>query len=248
MLQQNSPTDSPGSLRGSALLPLTQCEGVKPQLPAPLPCSGGFIERDLLLKPTPQSPSVWSSLPETGISFTAPSPWQSCHCEIELVVPGAAPWRGWSSPLASRQGWVYFKVMGALCKQSPSARQTPHPAPKSGGFVKPRLGWAVNCCGFAHLLSASLEAQLRVGQGLQFGDGVLGMSALMHRAGAAPSISRVAMALLLGQDAPVVAGERKSSREVIFILSHLRGLARNGLGQLALTAQPTPIPWSPGSS
>lgn len=49
-------------------------EGVKPQLPAPLFCSRGFIEGDLLLKPRPQSGSVWSWLPETGISFTA-EPW-----------------------------------------------------------------------------------------------------------------------------------------------------------------------------
>lgn len=124
--------------------PVWMGEGVKPQLPAPLPCSGGFIEGDLLLKPRPESPSVCSSLPETGISFTAPRPRQSCRCEIEPVVPGAAPWRGWSSPLASRQGRVYFKVMGALCKQSPSAGQTPHPAPKPGGFVKPESG--VSCC------------------------------------------------------------------------------------------------------
>lgn len=97
-------------------------EGVKPQLPAPPPCSGGFIEGDLLLKPRPQSPSVWSSLPETGISLTTPSPWQSCRCEIEPVVPGVALWQGWSSPWASRQGREDFKVMGALCKQSPQCR------------------------------------------------------------------------------------------------------------------------------
>lgn len=45
------------------------------------------------------------------------------------------------SPLACRRGRAYFKVTGALCKQSPRVgdrRQTPHPAPKSGRFGKPK--------------------------------------------------------------------------------------------------------------
>lgn len=150
LLQQNSPTDQPRlpeELSFAPSHPLWMGEGVKPQLPAPLPCSGGFIEGDLLLKPRPQSPSVWSWLPETGISFRAPSPLQSCHCDVERVVPDAAPWRGWSGLLASQQGWEYFKVTGALCKQTPCVRdqrQTPHPSLNLEGLGSPRPG--LSCC------------------------------------------------------------------------------------------------------
>lgn len=78
------------------------------------------------------------------------------------------------SPLVCRQARAYFKVTGALCKQSPSVgdqKQTPHLAPKSGGFWKaqaPGTGLA-DGCGFAHLLSTFPNAQLRVGHGIQVG-------------------------------------------------------------------------------
>lgn len=109
--------------------PVWMGEAVKPPLPAPLPCSGGFIERDLLLKPRPQSSSVWSSLPETGISFPA----------LYRAVTVILSWWCWilEQPFGIQQGWVYFQVMGALCKHSPSVgdqRQTP----KSRGFGKPK--------------------------------------------------------------------------------------------------------------
>lgn len=131
---QSNPPDSLGNPRGSALLPCHPVwtgQDVKPQPPTPPPCLRGFIEGDLLMKTRPQSPSVWSSLPETGVSFTALSPFQSCHCNIHPAVPDAAP----------RWDRVYFKVTGALCKQSRSVgdqRQTPHPAPRSGGVGKPK--------------------------------------------------------------------------------------------------------------
>lgn len=49
MLQQSNPADSPGSPRASALLPsrlVWTGQGMKPQPPAPPPCSRGFIDED----------------------------------------------------------------------------------------------------------------------------------------------------------------------------------------------------------
>lgn len=90
------------------------------------------------MKTRPQSSSVWSLLLETRISFTALSPFQSCHCNIHPVVPDAAP----------RWDRLYFKEMGALCKQSPSVgdqRQTPHPAPRPDGVGKPKPSGQRDC-------------------------------------------------------------------------------------------------------
>lgn len=50
----------------------------------------------------------------------------------------------------------------------------------------PRDSAIADGCGFAYLLSASPDVQLRVGQGIQVRVQVPGTLALTHRAGAAP--------------------------------------------------------------
>lgn len=112
--------------------------------------------------------------------------------------------------------------MGALCKHSPSVggqRKLLIHALNLEGLKSPRPGAELLLTAMALLTCSLHPSMLSSGwdKGSRLGHGdVPGMSALMCRAGAAPSISWLPMASLLGQDAPVVAGERKSSREVIF--------------------------------
>lgn len=57
---------------------------------------------------------------------------------------------------------MHFQVMGALCKHSPSVgdqRQTPHPAPKSGGFGKPKT-WGELLLTSVALLTCSLRPSM----------------------------------------------------------------------------------------
>lgn len=122
---QNNPTGSPRSPRASVLLsslPLWAGQGMKPQTPTPPPHSRGFIEGDLLMKTRPQSLSVRSSLPETGISFTALSPFQSCHCKIHPAVLDAAPWRGWEQPFGVPAGSGVFQSDGCPLQTEPQCR------------------------------------------------------------------------------------------------------------------------------
>lgn len=205
LLQQSNPTESPGSPPGLALLPSRPAwtgQGVKPQPLTPPPRSRGFIGGDLLMKTRPQSPSVWSSLPETGISFTAPSrPVTVIYTRRCQMRPrGGAG----SSPLACRMGRVYFKVTGALRKQSLSVgdqRETPHPAPKSSGFGKPKPPGAGLLLTAVALLTCSPRPPMPSSgwdTGSRLGHRVPGTSALMHGAGTTPSITWVWMASLLG--------------------------------------------------
>lgn len=174
---QRNLTDSPRSPRASALLsslPLRTGQGMKPQTPTPPPHSRGFIEGDLLMKTRPQSLSVWSSLPETGIAFTALSPFQSCHCKIHPAGLDVAPWRGWGQPFGVPAGSGIFQSDGCPLQTEPQCRgpkANSHLAPKSGGVWKaqaPGTGLA-DGYGFAHLLSTFPNAQLRVGHGIQVG-------------------------------------------------------------------------------
>lgn len=124
-----------------------------------------------------------------------------------------------------------FQSDGCPLQTQPQCRgpkETPHAGPKSGGFGEPKT-WGravVDCRGFAHLLSASLDAQPRVGQGLQAGARGCPWDVCSHARGWGSPQHLLATNGIAPWAGCSCCGWGKEKQQGGYFLSHPRGLER----------------------